>query len=370
MQDYIDNKKEIQNAFLDYIDCEYQNELKYSKLKDLLEHNQLFNSREEALLFLHMILGVANNHHRTNFFFVKIETILLSYKNEVNHFFTNNELFQLFKVNKPILLFLLKENIIALNEEIINDLKKDQDHQYFYPEIEQFYKESFAKEEEDRKTFTVDNYGSIVSSIDEFERKREKGENDSYICELIRNDSIREFVFHVNQANVNLSGKINPSIFETNPFLQANPPELIEYAAFFGSVKIYKYLRSKEVKMNPSLYAYAVHSRNAKMIHLLENDELISTQGAYEAALNESFKCFHAEISEYIINNLIDQKERESFSYLSLYYNFDIMLDDVNRFLCFCYFCAINYVQMVKYLLSIEGFDIDLNKEIIRQSII
>ena len=33
-----------------------------------------------------------------------------------------------------------------------------------------------------------------------FIEKRRIGENDSYICQLIRQDSIKEFVFYVNSA--------------------------------------------------------------------------------------------------------------------------------------------------------------------------
>lgn len=371
IQDYIDNKKEIQNIFIDYIDCEDQNEQIYSKLKAILDLHKIFKSREETLIFLHMIIEIANHHHRTKSLFIRIEKILSSYKNEIIQIFSNNELFQLFKINKLILLFLFKENMITLNDEIITDLKEKQDHQYFYPEIQEYYNENIEEEEEEEyenkenDKFYVDNYGSIITNFDEFSKKREKGENDSYICEIIRKDSIHEFVFYINQANIKHSEKIKPSIFETNLLLQTNTPTLIEYAAFFGSIKIYKYLRFKAVNLNPELFVYAVHSRNVKMIHLLENDEMIPKQESYEAALNETFKCFHDEISKYIIDNLFDQRDRESFSYFSLYYNFNIILDDVNRFMCFCYFCAINNFKMVKHLLQNQNLDIDLNKEII-----
>ena len=137
-----------------------------------------------------------------------------------------------------LILFLLKENMIILNDEIINDLKEKQDHQYFYPEIQEYYNENIEEEEEEYENeenckFYVENYGSIITNFDEFSKKREKGENDSYICEIIRKDSIHEFVFYINHANIKHSEKIKPSIFETNLLLQTNTPTLIEYAAFF-----------------------------------------------------------------------------------------------------------------------------------------
>ena len=37
----------------------------------------------------------------------------------------------------------------------------------------------------------------------------------------------------------NYQTKIKPSIYETNKYIIQNPPTIIEYAAFFGSLKIY-----------------------------------------------------------------------------------------------------------------------------------
>lgn len=44
----------------------------------------------------------------------------------------------------------------------------------------------------------------IESYINHAERK-EKGENDSYICQLIGNDSIEEFIIYINKSNFSLT---------------------------------------------------------------------------------------------------------------------------------------------------------------------
>ena len=41
--------------------------------------------------------------------------------------------------------------------------------------------------------------------LTDFEEKRQKGENDSYVCSLIRNDSVEEFVTYLNQTNLSFS---------------------------------------------------------------------------------------------------------------------------------------------------------------------
>ena len=52
-----------------------------------------------------------------------------------------------------------------------------------------------------------------------FYRKRNEGENDSQICELIRKEMITEFVAYVTRNSISLNAKIQPSIYETNSFL-------------------------------------------------------------------------------------------------------------------------------------------------------
>ena len=70
--------------------------------------------------------------------------------------------------------------------------------------------------------------------MEEFDKKCRIGENDSKICELIRNDSINEFIEYVKKGNVSLTMRIKPSIFETHYYLNRFQNQtLIEYACFF-----------------------------------------------------------------------------------------------------------------------------------------
>lgn len=105
--------------------------------------------------------------------------------------------------------------------------------------------------------------------ISSFEKKCRIGENDSYICTLIRKDSVEEFISYINRINLSHSSKIKPSIYETNSYLIDKEPTLIEYAAFFGSIQIVQYLKYNEVQLNFSLWFYSIHSNNAELIHFL-----------------------------------------------------------------------------------------------------
>lgn len=90
--------------------------------------------------------------------------------------------------------------------------------------------------------FLQDLIDLLKSKYDECieDSKREEkfliGENDSYICELIRNDSVQEFIKYVNQSNISLFSEIKYSMYETNAFLMKHATSLIDYAVYFGSL--------------------------------------------------------------------------------------------------------------------------------------
>ena len=108
-----------------------------------------------------------------------------------------------------------------------------------------------------------------------FDKKVLEGENDNYICSLIRDDSIKEFVSYTSRSGISLSSTlIKNSIFETNSFLLENEKiSLIEYSAFFGSIQIFQYLKMNNVELTPKLWLYSIHGNNANLFRLLESDE-------------------------------------------------------------------------------------------------
>ena len=67
-----------------------------------------------------------------------------------------------------------------------------------------------------------------------FNENQNIGENENFVCNLIRKDLIKEYIVHINKTNMKLERSIQRSIFETNQFLFNKTPTLIEYAAFFG----------------------------------------------------------------------------------------------------------------------------------------
>ena len=189
--------------------------------------------------------------------------------------------------------------------------------------------------------------------------KRNLGENDSYICTLIRQDLVEEFISYINRFNISLTIKINVSLFETNQFLIENEPTLIEYAAFFGSIQIFQYMQFNNVELTPSLWYYAIHSNNPEFIHILENNEIEPDDKTYLKCYEEAIKCHHNDIANYIEANLLKQKEIKNFNEIIAnvsfhYYNYLYFPSNFFQSFVFYNLCKYNYTHIVEKMLKIQ----------------
>ena len=136
--------------------------------------------------------------------------------------------------------------------------------QYFSPELKPFINECW---------FPKNLHDEIMKELPEnFYQDRKIGENNSYICKLIQQDLVKDFIIYINQNNIPLDDKIPNSFYETNICCIKKKLSLIEYAAFYGSIQIFKHLQLNQAKLTDSLIILAIHSENAELINLLEEN--------------------------------------------------------------------------------------------------
>ena len=394
-QEYFLQRKELYDSFLEYINDEDDNDVIFETFINNLSVDELQEDKEEFKSILYLINEISNHHHRYAGFMHKIERIFLFFQKFIKQTYSNQEIFDIFKNNKRILLFLFKQQIINVDETIVKELPQNKRlipkffrfyfteagkenlpkysvynrstsrnyNYYFFPEIKSFLSE--------KEKCRIENFLLKQNLIESFEINRQIGENESYVCQLIREDSIEEFDAYINRTNSSLSSIIPDSIFETNSFLQKNRPSLIEYSAFFGSIQIFQYLRLKSVKLTPSLWLYAIHGNNPEMIHLLEENGVKPSNSNFVECLKESIKCHHNGISNYILNNLMEMNiEINSNNFIANrvaygfhYHNFEFIQNYDNIQFIFYYACLYDYLPIVKLLL--ETGQIDLNQKIV-----
>lgn len=116
--EYLEKMKNVQINILDFINDDTFDD-KFDQLVSLLS-DQNEPNKQEFKLILHIILSIANNHHRNSTFFSRISKILLFLKDKISQNFSNLEIFNFFKSNKRILLFLLENEVIKNDSNIFN----------------------------------------------------------------------------------------------------------------------------------------------------------------------------------------------------------------------------------------------------------
>ena len=203
-------------------------------------------------------------HYRNHHFFQKIEKLILililDNKNQLNININEDEILNIFIENKRILLFLQEEHIINNKNRLISKIVTNNKL------MERNYIEYFSKEmQELMNEETNENIQEIK------EEYLNTGENEKQICQIIRQDSIDDFINYLTTNNVHINDYIPPSIYETNLLLLKHKNvSLIEYASFYGSMNIFNYLKMKCAIIDYQTYKFAIHSDNQIMISNFE----------------------------------------------------------------------------------------------------
>lgn len=112
-----------------------------------------------------------------------MEKIMIALKKIIKTNLSNDEIFKIFKGNKKFILFLIKCKIIYCDQRIIDILGKTKCQEANYPEylanqIRNVDKVEINDEINDQKNVEI---------------KQNIGQNDNYVCHLIRNDLDDEF---------------------------------------------------------------------------------------------------------------------------------------------------------------------------------
>lgn len=348
MKSYLKEIKTIYETIINYLENEETNTL------NSFAEQKMIKSKDELKMILKILSKIANNHRRSNNLIQKIEKIIETNQKDILSYFAKHEIFDIFEKNKNLLLFLFKENIIIPDNHIfsiISNFKNSKRNYplFFYPEFKSFINNDLIQQNQ--------------INFEEFDEKRQIGENDNDISYLIRNDLIDEFIIYVNKTNLSLSKIIEPSIYETNDYLIDKTPSLIEYTAFYGSFQIFQFLRLNRIELQPSIWIYAIHGRNADIIHLLEENDV--SPSSYLECMHESIKCHHNELMNYICSKYIDNFDDTLIDILIQSIKHYNIINLSEKFLektdVFYYLCKYDYSNVVSLLLESKTNNIDIN---------
>lgn len=405
IQQYLDEMRKIQENLLIFLDGDHNDDENFSNLIKLFDDLKIREDKHILKQLLYLITRISGNYHRGPNFFHKLEQILNFFKNEIKKYFSNLEIFNIFKSNKRILLLLIEENIMIFDEKIAKTILLGYEYleksysSYFLPEIRPFVnKQWFPTNNNNKLMGRISNkLFKLIEIIkddlpEDFYEKRRIGENDSKICEVIRNGSLKEFIAFINKNDISLDSTIKESIYESNNFLVKETYErkstkdknitMIEYATFYGSLSIVKYLKAKGVRITNSIWNYAVHCQNPSIIHFIEecdvkpvlikynlgNREVIQS---YVTCFKEAIKCHNNQIVNYIQNNYINNDELNTESIVASKiksFNFEVIdLDMLKNESFVLNLCKYDYYIPVCFHLKRPDFDINKEYDISKQ---
>ncbi|KAK8838914.1 hypothetical protein M9Y10_032373 [Tritrichomonas musculus] len=354
IHDIMEDLKSIQNNILNFLEEESNLDEQSEPLDRMLPKN-ILQDRHKVKLIVYLIVNIFNNYQHNKDFYLKIDQILNHFVPAIKNYYSNNEIFNFFKTNKRLLLFLFDNNVITMNSYILETItkgkyKSENYPEYFYPEIEIYLNQQTTDKNYKNK------YSRLMKRLKSGQYKnheeyRKIGENDDYICRFIRDDLIDEFVAHVSQTGISLNSTIKPSIYETNNFLLQKEQKvtLIEYSFFYGSIQIVNFLKLNEIKLEQSMLPYAIHGHNLDLIHFFDakNEEQFNVNFFYEA-----IKCHHNDIAGYFKNNFMNNEPRNQMDESIKYYNFEFIYEDEFYSSTYFLFFQYDYCYLIEKLLE------------------
>lgn len=154
IQKYINQKKELQSKLIELLENPNPSDQDIENLINFNTEQKYLDNQEELKYLLQLLLNISNHHHRIPNFLNIVNDILQYLEEPIKKTFSNNEIFNIFKSSKPILLFLIQKKILLIDDTILQYWKSDKDetdyYQFLFPEIKdnlsQIAKEKINKE--------------------------------------------------------------------------------------------------------------------------------------------------------------------------------------------------------------------------------
>lgn len=344
--DELNKLKELQSMLLDVTSEDIE------KVKEYIS-SSIFIQTKEGLRQLSYTIAVALNSRPLKYQqYIDIITFLVP---QIKSFFTQDEIVDDIFGHNSIRLRLLEENVIDFST-IYNYDRSESTFFFFGPEFKKFYPDYFNEHEIEFRNVDLKKHFLL----------RSEGMNESEMAILIRNDDIENFQKFVSRLNINLNGNVPKSKYEISFFLKATT-SIIEYAAFYGSLKIFKFLCMNNVSFSDQLREFAVAGGNYDIVHILEMKNVKFDLDC----LNKAIQYHHNEIVRYINDTFNIEYTTDSLRESIMSYNIDIFLenyyvvdDDINHANDWgwtpLHFATMHgKLDIVKLLCNVEGININ-----------
>ena len=207
----------------------------------------------------------------------------------------------------------------------------------------------------------------------EKDKLRHEGMHENYLYQLIRKDDLNEFQHVLSISSIDINSCVTFSLFEISSIINdyLRLPRLIEYAAFFGSIQIFKYLLLNEAEVTSRLPEFAVAGGNYEIIHILEDMEL-----SFQKTMYYAIRFHRNEIAQYLNENHSIKLATYMLQTCVLYYNVeeliellctndDFQINSKDHGMTILMFAAENgYLDLVRLFSMVKGININICNEV------
>lgn len=365
IQEHLNKMKLIQERILGYLDEEKNDEKSFEELIRNLDNQQIRN-RQDLNLILHLLSNLIDSHHQIPDFFKKIEQIFSAYQGDIQRYFTNSFLFNLFINSKAFLFYLFKIKIIKPTKQIVKTICTHKFRKKNYVP----YLYNYCLVPRRITYFGTEEINEYTS--EQFLNDCETGENNNYICKLIREDSVVEFIKYVSQTNVGLNTEINPTISESNLLLLDNTITIIDYAIFYGAIQIVKYLLLQNVPLNSHHWEFAMYSNNPEIFQLLSDNKVSFPYGNEVNLYKKAIKIHDMKLADYFYDQIsvFSESDCENCIITAIKnYNFAYLADNLTDYISkadpkkkenlFKLLCSNKYLFIVESFIQNEWIKIE-----------
>lgn len=206
--------------------------------------------------------------------------------------------------------FLFSKKILSIESIIQESHNSIVTFIYFLPEIEK-YDNEYAKKREKTIMYLISEaenpealkklYRLVKSDPEKHVINRTKCYNISSLHKSIRDDDIDGFQSLLSLNNFNINHRFEFDYYERLLSVD-NEPSLIQVAAIYGALKIFKFLwMQQNIILDKNLISYAISGRNTQIIHICE------TKCSIEESLKYSIMIGDQNLIDYCIDNFSDR---------------------------------------------------------------
>ncbi|KAK8836383.1 hypothetical protein M9Y10_039726 [Tritrichomonas musculus] len=220
----------------------------------------------------------------------------------------DEQIINIMRIMKCCTYYLFSKNFISIKSIIEKSVTDPVLFVYFYPEIDEYdheYAEKVIYNIQNDSNETLSQFSDFVIKNPEIHKEYRKNHfNPTQLHKTIRNDDIDEFQSLLSKNNYSYNHNFDFSYYERT-LTECKTPSLIQIAATYGSIKIFKFLwMQNDIIYDDNLICYAISGRNYEIIHICEE------KCSKSRALRFSINSHQHELTDYFIDNINDDDEQ------------------------------------------------------------